>query len=355
MAGGDSAGQKTEKPTRRRREQARQKGQVAYSAEVNNALVLLAAVGAFALFGGQALGVIVERVSGLLGALQVPTLDQTGTLNLLGACARDVLRAVLPLMLVTGVVGLLCSLAQTGVVVTPSKLAFDLKNLNPINGLRNMVSLTALMRLLVAAVKIGAIGLIVYLLVRSRLSWFTALTGKSAWGILYVSRRFCLTLMFRIALAMMVVAALDCVFQRWQFSKQLMMTKAELREEYKRDEGDPEVRARQEGVRRSMARRRMMQAVPDADVIVTNPTHVAVALRWDDSQMAAPRVVAKGKDVLARRIKQIAQQHSVPVVEREVLARALYEAVEVGMEIPPKLYYAVAEVLAFVMRGGRAA
>lgn len=350
MALTESTEQKTEKPTRRRRERAKEQGMVAQSAEVNNALVLLAACGALVLFGGYTLQAMAGEMAGRLGRLYGPELSVTGACAAVSESTWTVVKAVAPIVVLTGLVGLLCSLAQTGIVFTPQRLAPDFSQLNPVNGLKRLFSAEALVRLAVALVKIAAIGLVVFLLVRSRWDWFLALVGKSTWGIFDVSRTMCLSLVLRIVVAMMAVAAADYAWQRWRYEKQLMMSKTELRDEYKRDEGDPQVKARQEQARRAIARSRMMQAVPEADVVVTNPTHVAVALRWEEKEMSAPRVVAKGRNWLAERIKQIARAHGVPVVERKVLAHALYEAVEVGVEIPPKLYYAVAEVLAFVLR-----
>ena len=294
-------------------------------------------------------------MSDFLSSLHLWQLDATGIRVLMGTAARGAVAIIAPILLLTGAVGLLCSMVQTGLVFAPTVIKPDLQHVNPIKGLKNLFSLTAAMRLVVAVVKITAISIVVYVLVRSRLGWLSGLTGKSVWGILSVARQLCFTLMARVLLAMLVIAALDYAFQRWRFEKQLMMSKTELRDEYKRDEGDPAVRARQQQVRRALSNRRMMQAVPEADVVVTNPTHVAVALKWDERKMAAPRVVAKGKDLLAERIKSLARQHRVPVLERKPLARALYEAVEVGRDIPPKLYYAVAEVLAFVLNRRRTA
>ncbi|MHC5035518.1 MAG: flagellar biosynthesis protein FlhB [Planctomycetota bacterium] len=354
MPPNESTQQKTEKPTRRRRERAKQQGMVAQSSEVNNVLVLLAAVGAFVLFGAFTFQTMAGQLAGHLGRLYGTEVTLGGARGALCSSVRTVAKAVLPLMVFTGVVGLLVSLVQTGITFAPSRLAPNLSTLNPVRGIKHIFSLSALARLLTAVAKLAIIGIVVYLLVKSRLPWFFALMGKSTWGILNVSQRMCLSLALRVIVAMMAVAVLDYAYQRWKYEKQLMMTKTELQEEYKRDEGDPEIKGRQEQVRRARLRSRMMQAVPDADVVVTNPTHVAVALRWDEESMNAPQVVAKGQNWLAQRIKQIAREHHVPVVERRILAHALYEAVEVGMEIPPKLYYAVAEVLAFVMRRKRA-
>lgn len=346
--------EKTEKPTRRKRERAREQGMTAQSAEVNSAFVLLAALGALVLFGGSTFQVMADDMAGRLGRLYGPEITIMGAHTIMCESLRAAARAAAPIMVLTGLVGLLCSVAQTGLVFAPNRLALDFSVLHPARGLRTLFSADALVRLAVAVVKLVIIGLIVYFLVRGRLDWLFGLISKSTWGILDVSRSLCLSMVLRIVVAMMAVAVLDYAWQRWRFERQLMMSKTELREEYRRDEGDPQVRGRQEQARRALARSRMMQAVPKADVVVTNPAHIAVALRWDERQMSAPQVVAKGRDWLAERIKQVAREHGVPVLERRVLAQALYQAVEVGTEIPPKLYYAVAEVLAFVLKKRRA-
>lgn len=324
---------------------------VAQSSEVNNALVLLAAVGALSLFGSYTFSTMIREMTLRLGHLSAPPLTVEGSINLFHETTWAVARAVVPLLVCVGVMGLACSVGQVGFVFSSRALSLDLNRLNPVNGLKNLFSFSSLVRLLVAVAKLTVISLIIFFLLRDRMAWITSLVGQSTWGILDVARRLCLSMMLRVAVAMLVVAVLDYGYQRWRYERQLMMTKTEWREEMKKDEGSPEVRARQAQVRRDLARLRMMQAVPRADVVVTNPTHMAVALRWDEATMSAPRVVAKGKNYVAERIKEIARAHGVPILERKTLAQALYEVVEIGMEIPPKLYYAVAEVLAFVMRG----
>jgi len=326
---------------------------VAQSMEINNALVLLAAIGGMALFGGRIFRVLSGSLTECLGNLGARRMTCQTAVTLATESISTVISAGLPLMLFVGAMGLLGSLAQTGVLMTPNKIKPDLNHINPVNGLKNLFSLSALMRLVMALMKLVAISLIAFFLLRDRVGWLYSLSGKTVWGILDATRSLCLSLVGRITGAMVAVAVLDFAFQRWQFGKKIMMSKSELKEEHKRDEGDPEVRGRQAQMRRSISRARMMQAVPKADVVVTNPDHVAVALRWDEAEMSAPKVVAKGKNYLAQRIKAIARQHNVPVLERKLLARTLYEVVEVGNEIPPKLYYVVAEVLAFVMRKRR--
>ncbi len=345
-----TAEQKTEKPTQRKRRRARREGQVAQSNEVNNAFVLLAGLGALALFGGYSFRCMAAWAASRLGNLGGLEVTPAGVANVVSDTVGVLVRASLPVMVLVGAVGLLCSMLQTGLLVVPKKIAPNLRAIDPIRGLKNIFSLSAVMRLVVAAIKFVVIGLITYFVLRGRLGWFAGLVARSPWGILDLSRRLCFLILARVAIAMLAVAILDYAFQRWRHQKELMMTKQELKEERKRDEGDPEIKGRQEMMRRAIARQRMMQAVPRADVVVTNPTHLAVALRWDEEQMSAPTVVAKGQDLLAERIKTVARDSKVPVVERKELAQALYAAVEVGSEIPEKLYYAVAEVLAFVLR-----
>ena len=350
MPSGETAEQKTERPTRRKREKARQEGMVAQSPELNNALVLLAAVAALALFGRFTLGLLVDEVVKRLGNLSSPALTLEGTSLVLYESVMLMAKAVLPIVTFVCVAGLLCSVGQTGIIFAPKKLVPNLALVDPVKGLKNLLSLSSLVRLLVAVIKLSIIGVVTFLLLRGRIDWFFALIGKSTWGIFEATSQLCLSALLRIGIAMTGVAVLDYAYHRWRHEKQLMMTKAESKEERKREEGPPEVRNRQAQVRRELARMRMMQAVPAADVVVTNPTQLAVALKWNEKTMSAPQVTAKAKNHVAERIKQIAREHGVPVVERKALAQTLYRVVEIGMEIPAKLYYAVAEVLAFVMK-----
>jgi len=341
--------QRTEKPTQRRRRRARSQGQVAQSAEVNNVLVLAAGLGALGLFGSYSFPRVAAYMVGCLGNLHSATVTADGAPELARNALAAFLSSVLPTLLFVGCVALLASVAQTGPVFAPRKLVPDLNHIHPVRGFKNLVSLSAMVRLLVAVAKLAIIALVAYVVVRARVYRLAALLGESTWGIFQASKRFCLALLWQVTGAMAVVAVADYAYQRWRHEKQLMMTKTELKEERKREEGHAVIRSRQAGRRREFMRARMVQAVPQADVVVTNPTEVAVALQWDEQTMSAPKVVAKGRGYLAIRIKQIARENGVQIMERKELARALYAAVEVGMEIPPKLYHAVAEVLAFIM------
>ena len=328
---------------------------MAYSSEVNNAFLLIAAALGVALFGVR----FIDRLSGVftrwLGGMADVEVSVDGARPLALDAVGMAAGVVVPVIALVVLLGLAGSVGQTGWLFVVGKVKPRLEAISPVKGLKQIFSLSSLMRLVVAVAKIGMIGAIVYLLLSSKLGFLAALLGESTWGVVHAGKGLCLSLLIRVSIAMLVVAAIDFAYQRWQHEKKLMMTRAEMKQDRKRDEGSPEVKGRQARMRVEMVRARMMYAVPEATVVVTNPTHLAVALKWDEKGMGAPQVVAKGKGLVAERIKQIAMENGVPILERKPLAQALYEAVEIGMEIPPMLYYAVAEVLAFVMRKGPSA
>ncbi len=350
MPGQDSAEQRTEKATPRKRQRAREQGQVAQSNELLNAISLLASVGALALFGGYIFHSMIHEVTLRLTNLGGYPLTMEGSVWLLKSSLWMITKSVLPVIVFVGAAGLFASVAQTGFVYSSSKLALDFTQLNPVTGAKNLMSWMSVVRLLVGVVKLLVICFIAYYLIKNRQTWLYASINQSTQGILESGRQLCFALFGRVCIAALAIAGLDYAYQRWQFEKTLMMTKTEMKEEMKRDEGRPEVKGRMAQMRRQASRARMLQAVPKANVVVTNPTHYAVALQWDEKEMSAPTVVAKGKDLVAQRIKDVARDSGVPILERKALAQVLYTTVEVGMEIPSKLYYAVAEVLAFVMR-----
>jgi flagellar biosynthetic protein FlhB len=348
---------RTEKPTPRRRKKARQEGSVPQSAEVTNAVALLGAVLALWLFGARCFRIATENVTDVLRDLSCLQGSQTGVVQLLREEAFVVVRAGAPIMFVMALVGVACSIAQTGWLFLPKNLRPNLSVLSPVKNIRELISFRAVVGLITAVLKLVLVGFVVYLVLRKRLNWLWALADREAWSVVAALREVCMDLMLKVALAMLLVAAIDYAYRRYKHEQKLMMTKQEKKDEYKSEVGDPKVKQRQWEARIKLAVGSFARAVPTADVVVTNPTSVAVALRWDEKEMNAPQVVAKGQRHRAERIKEIAREHGVPVVERRELARALYVAVEVGMEIPSQLYYAVAEVLAFVMgrrRGTRA-
>lgn len=341
---------KTEAPTPRRRQEARMEGQVARSVELNSAFVLICALLVLRFTGPT----LVDRIRGVaidsfthfpkedlvvgdVSALLVRLLLHAGT-------------AIAPLVLGVAAVGFIASAMQVGLVISGKPLQFKSDRLNPISGLSRLFSVRAGVELLKSILKILIIGYIVYAFIRDRYSDIASLAGGDYLTTCSAIGGLTWELLLRAAVAMFVIAALDYMFQRMQLEKQLRMTKQEVKDDMKRSEGDPLVKSRIRRRQREVSQRRMMHEVPKADVVVTNPTHFAVALKYDADVSEAPIVVAKGKDLVAQRIRTIAEENHVPIVENVQLARALYASVEVGQEIPADLYQAVAEILAYVYR-----
>ena len=344
----EPAGERTEPATPRKREQARRKGQVAKSQDLNATVVLVAVLFAFYLLGRNSFNEL-YRVFQFHLATACSTQVTTGSV---GSFALNVLvplaRIVLPFMIVALVAGVLANVLQFGVLFSAEPLTPDLTKLNPFEGLTRLFSLRSFVELIKSVIKLAVVGAIAYRTVRAALPQLVLLPTSEPGPIAREILLLCFRLGLRAALAMILLAILDYGFQRWRFERSIMMTRQELREELRELEGDPHIRARIRSVRRQMALQRMMAEVPSADVVITNPFHVAVALRYDMRKMNAPKVVAKGARLLAEQIKRIAAQNRVPVVEKKTLAQLLYKSVEVGQEIPENLYQVVAEVLAYV-------
>jgi flagellar biosynthetic protein FlhB len=247
-------------------------------------------------------------------------------------------------------VGLVVGFAQVGWHPTLHPLTPNLGTLNPVQGVKRMVSANSLFELGKAFIKIGLVGTVAYLTVSGAVGKIFSLVMADPHDAVHSLKGVLLNLGFRVGLLMLILALVDYLFQRWQFEKRIRMTKAEVKEEQKQMEGDMLVKGRVRAMQRQILRRRMMQKVPDADVVITNPTHLAVALQYVPEHMFAPRVVAKGARLIAEKIKEIAREHDVPIVENKPLAQALYKGIEVGQEVPAELYSAVAEILAYVYR-----
>jgi flagellar biosynthetic protein FlhB len=241
-------------------------------------------------------------------------------------------------------------LPQVGFHITTKVLLPKANRISPASGLKRLFSANGLVESLKSLGKILLVGWIAYTTIRPEIPLFPLLCNRPLMGALSYSAFIAFKLVIRVWVALVLLAFLDYLFQRWNFERELRMTKQEVKEEAKETEGDPHVKARVRSVQMNMARRRMMQEVLSADVVITNPDHVAVALRYDRQNEMAPLVVAKGAGALCERIKQIAREHSVPVVEKPPLARLLYKQVELGREIPIEVYRVVAEILSYVYR-----
>lgn len=346
----ESLGDKTELPTQRRLEEAREHGQVPRSADLTAALVLLAGVGALILTGGQ----LIQAMAGMLremlqfGDVHVKPVDEMATETI--AAGKALALAMAPLMGALVAAAIAGNMIQSGPVMSGHPLMPTLDKLDPLKGFARIFSKRSLMRLVSSVAKLTAIVWVSYVVIAGDCRRIVALSGMSVEEIAAGSADIVLGLGLKLAAIFIVLAIFDYMYQRWQFTQDLMMTKQEIREEMKRMEGDPMIREHRRHMQRQMAMHRMAAEVPKADAVITNPTHFAIAIRYDADTMAAPRVVAKGADLLAKRIREIALEHGVPIVEKPALARALYRAVEVGQEVPMEFYKSVAEVLAFVYR-----
>lgn len=345
------AGEKTEPATPRRREEVRKKGQVAKTQELGIALVLVAVFALLTGAGPLALTKMAGFITELWGSGPLAVEFTIGGVHrLLLQLAGFSLGIAAPVMGTALLVGLVSQFLQVGFLVSTEPLQPKLSRLNPLEGARRVFSKRALIELLKACIKISIVIYIVYLALKGEISKFPLLLRMEPIEAAVFTGRLVYRVGLWIGACLLVVALLDYFYQRWEFEQSIRMSKQDIKDELKQTEGDPQVRSAIRSRQRQMARQRMMAAVPTADVVITNPTHIAVALKYDASIMAAPLVVAKGAGVVAARIREVATEHRIPIVENPPVARALYQAVEVGGEIPTELYQAVAEILAYVYR-----
>ncbi|KVH70436.1 flagellar biosynthesis protein FlhB [Burkholderia cepacia] len=339
---------KTEAATPRRREKAREEGQVARSRELASFALLAAGFYGAWLLAGPSGGHLQAMLRGAFLFDRATAFDTNRMLSAAGSASLEGFAALLPLLALTGVAALLAPMALGGWLISQKTFELKFDRLNPISGLGRIFSIQGPIQLGMSLAKtlvVGGIGGVA--IWRSKdelLGLATQPLGVALPDALHLVAVCCGTTVA----GMLVVAALDVPYQIWQYNKKLRMTKEEVKREHRENEGDPHVKGRIRQQQRAIARRRMMAAVPKADVVVTNPTHFAVALQYTDGEMRAPKVVAKGVNLVAARIRELAAEHNVPLLEAPPLARALYHNVELEREIPGSLYSAVAEVLAWV-------
>ncbi|MFQ5807126.1 MAG: flagellar biosynthesis protein FlhB [Phycisphaerae bacterium] len=352
MAEADT-GEKTEQPTPRRRQEAREEGQVPRSTDLTAAIALLVGLVLLNVFGPG----MFERMLLLIREMVDVSDASTGTLkNWIARAGYTATAMLLPFLLLLMVLTAGGVLAQTGIVITPKKLIPSINNLSPLKGVKRLFSFDSITRTGLGFLKMALVALIAYYTVVARIQPVLGAGTVPPLGILHMASEIMFSLMLRLALVLLVLGLIDSIYQRHKIEKRLRMSKQEVRDELKRMEGDPLLKNRRRQVQAKLAMQRIGINVPKSDVVVTNPTEYAVALKYDEATMAAPRVMAKGKDFLALRIRQIAQQQGIVIVQRPPLARGLYAACEVGDEVPPAYYRAVAEVLAYVYQlSGRAA
>jgi flagellar biosynthetic protein FlhB len=346
----DNDQEKTEQATPKREREAREEGQAINSKEVSSAIVLLGAIVAFYATGSW----MVHRMAGAMqryisGMGEISLRDDSLQTLIINVMAEFAL-IVSPVMLATLILGIAASVFQVGFTISTKSLSPKLSKLNPIQGIGKLFSLRSFADVIKAIGKILVLGSIAYSLIKGEVQTLPLLIQmdvQEIWAFIgMISLRICLYTF----LAMAAIAGMDYLFQWWQHQKDLRMTKEEIKEESRQTEGDPKVKSRIRSIQLEMSRRRMMDGVPDATVVITNPTHLAIALKYDSKNMQAPKVVAKGAGFIAERIKEIARSNRIPIVENKPLARAMFKSVVVGADIPFEMYRTVAEILAYVYR-----
>ena len=347
---GDSGGEKTEKASPKKREEARKKGQVAKSQEVNGTIVLLIGVTGLLAGSGHLAHQLGRNTAYLFGQAHSFRLSDLHAVRAMMEGNFEVFLAALgPLVGALLIGGFGANVMQVGLKLSPEVFTPNIAKLNPITGMKKFFNRKTYFDLVKNIIKIALISLVAWMTIKGLMGELVGTQMLALEGIQAAGRSSFANLMYKLLALMALLAIADWVFQRYDYERKLKMSKQEVKQEYKDSEGDPQVKARIRGIQYEAARKRMLADVPTADVVVTNPTHYAVALRYEPGE-PAPRVVAKGADHLAQVIKKIARKSRVPVMENKPVARALYAKVDIGQLIPEDMYQIVAEILAYVYR-----
>ncbi|MEA2103712.1 MAG: flagellar biosynthesis protein FlhB [Candidatus Cloacimonadota bacterium] len=347
--------EKTEEPTPYRLRKAREEGNVAKSTDLNSAAILLSSLLLFYLISGTLMENITNSFQRIFTLSSNFELNINSFLLFAPKIILYTLSILFPIFGTLFLVGLLINFIQTGFVFATKPLNPDFSRINPVNGFKKLFSLKNLFEVVKTILKISIVGVIAYLTLKSELGKILSVADRTSWQIFKHISNTALTLGFRCGFAILILAIIDFIYQRYDYRKNLRMTPQEVREEQKELIGNPEIRRKIRKIQIILSRRRMMRSVPDADVILTNPTHYAIALKYDPKKMSAPMVLAKGKLKIAIRIAQIAKENNIPVLEKPELTRSLFPVTEVGKEIPAEFYEIVAEILAQIYkRSGKA-
>ena len=343
--------EKTEQPTPKKIADARKKGTVAKSREIPSAIILLTSIGFFFFSGSWMFSSLSEFMGGIfknIDSFRIHDITTASALSII--ILKNILSIILPFMLAIVIAGIAANIMQIGFLFSPEAFSPKLSKFNPISGIKKLFSLKSFVELIKSLIKIAFVGGIAYLTIKTEFKTIPTLMQMEVKDIISFIGMTSFKICLYVSLALIILAVLDFAYQKHEHIKNLKMTKQEVKDENKQSEGDPQVKARIRSIQIEMSRRRMMESVPEADVVITNPTHLAIALKFDSEKMVAPKIVAKGAGKIAERIREIAGDNHVPIVENKLLAQTLFKISEIGDYIPAELYQAVAEVLAYVYR-----
>ena len=346
----ESMQEKTEPATEKKRRDAREEGDVARSAEIPSVMVLLCGVIAIHIACGFMYDNMVSVMRDCLAFEKTPEFTDAQCVSFFYRYALNFFLTFSPVMISVVIIALVANIYMVGFQISWKAIGFKFSRLDPIQGFKKKLSLSSLVELLKSIAKLTITGLLAWFAVKGEMNTLKTLHNSSVAMILVYLMKVIYKIFIWVIIPMAAVAIVDYFYQRWQFEEKLKMTKQEVKEEFKQSEGNPQIKSRIRQLQFEAARKRMMAEVPKADVIVTNPTHLAVAISYNPLSMRAPKVVAKGAGIIAQKIREIGTEAQVPIIENKELARNLYKTVDIGSEIPGDLYRAVAEVLAYVFK-----
>ncbi len=348
--GKDSFQEKTEKATPRRREQAREEGKVTKSMELNSAAIILLGFTAIYAFGPNISMQAKDMMSNIMRNAPSIANSDPSYMTLITNSMFTFFSIIMPILVVMVIIALVVNIAQVGIKISSKAMEPKFDKLDVIQGLKKLFSTKSLVQLIRDSLKLLVFGYVGYLAIESEFESFFLLIDKPIYEIAKTMAILSLRVAMKIGGIILVIGILDYFYQKYELEKSIRMTKQEIKEEYKDTEGSPQLKSRIRQLQREMSQNRMMEAVPMADVVVTNPTHIAVALKYDSGEMSAPFVVAKGERLVAQKIKDIAYKNNIPVIEDKPLARTLFKMCDVGQMVPLNLYRAVAEIMAYVYK-----
>jgi flagellar biosynthetic protein FlhB len=344
------AAERTQQPTPRKLQKAREKGHLPQSHELMSVATLFVLVAMVTLLGPNLLQWTIIQIKSGLSCENGVFADTKTFLSFINGKVIDLTLAILPILAALFIAAVLAGISMSGFNFAPGALKLNFNKLNPVTGFENLINVRSIVKLLISVLKLFFISLIVWFYLRGKLDVVANLRWAWSAQLITAIARIILGLMIRVCIAILIIAVADIIFQKWKYINDLKMTRQEVKQDHKDTEGSPQVKSRIRRIQFELAMRRMLQEVPKASVVLVNPTHVAVALRYDAKTMDAPIMVAKGADNMAEKIREIARAYGVPVIRRPELARTIYSTVKPGNPIPENLFVAVAEVLAMIYR-----